>query len=208
MRTNFVAFVLCGLIVLAATAADATNLQVLYAFDRTTAEVHQEIKQRFEKENPDVTVEFLAAAQSYEDASQSIMRNAMINDLPDVSFQGLNLVRGLADRGIAVPLDDFIARDGGAGRLGYDVGMLRAGGLNGKTFGIPFAVSTPIIYVNADLVKAAGVDIDAFPTRRARQQDRQSRSERHRILLSMGHHRQLDVREPGVRQWRAHDVAR
>jgi multiple sugar transport system substrate-binding protein len=165
VRANFAAFMLCGLIVLATTAADATNLQVLYAFDRTTAEVHQEIKQRFEKENPDITVEFLAAAQSYEDASQSIMRNAMINDLPDVSFQGLNLVRGLADRGIAVPLDDFIARDGGAGRLGYDAGMLRAGGLNGKTFGIPFAVSTPIIYVNADLVKAAGVDIDAFPTR-------------------------------------------
>jgi multiple sugar transport system substrate-binding protein len=82
-----------------------------------------------------------------------------------VTFQGLNLVRGLVDRDIAVPLDPFIARDGGADKLGYDAGMLRAGGVNGKTFGIPFAVSTPIIYVNADLVRAAGVDIDTFPTR-------------------------------------------
>ena len=165
MRTHLTSFVLCALIGLAATATHATNLQILYAFDRTTAQAHQEIKQRFEKENPGITVEFLAAAQNYEDASQNVIRSAMIGDLPDVTFQGLNLVRGLVDRDIAVPLDPFIARDGGADKLGYDAGMLRAGGVNGKTFGIPFAVSTPIIYVNADLVRAAGVDIDAFPTR-------------------------------------------
>lgn len=165
MRTHLTSFVLCALIGLAATAAHATNLQILYAFDRTTAQAHLEIKERFEKENPGITVEFLAAAQNYEDASQNVIRSAMIGDLPDVTFQGLNLVRGLVDRDIAVPLDPFIARDGGADKLGYDAGMLRAGGVNGKTFGIPFAVSTPIIYVNADLVRATGVDIDAFPTR-------------------------------------------
>lgn len=165
MRTHLMSFIFCALIGLAATAAHATNLQILYAFDRTTAQAHQEIKERFEKENPGITVEFLAAAQNYEDASQNVIRSAMIGDLPDVTFQGLNLVRGLVDRDIAVPLDPFIARDGGADKLGYDAGLLRAGGVNGKTFGIPFAVSTPIIYVNADLVRAAGVDIDAFPTR-------------------------------------------
>jgi multiple sugar transport system substrate-binding protein len=163
---NFLAIsVVCGLIGLATTGAQATNLQVLYAFDRTTAQAHQEIKERFEKENPGITVEFLAAAQNYEDASQSIIRSAMIGDLPDLTFQGLNLARGLVDRGIAVPLDPFIAGDGGADKLGYDAGMLRAGSVNGTTFGIPFAVSTPLIYVNADLVRAAGGTIDAFPTR-------------------------------------------
>jgi multiple sugar transport system substrate-binding protein len=165
MRTCLVTFVVCGLIGCAASLAHATNLQVLYAFDRTTAQAHQEIKERFEKENPDITVEFLTAAQNYEDASQSIIRSAMVGDLPDVTFQGLNLLRSLADRDIAVPLDPFIARDGGADKLGYDAAMLRAGGLNGRTFGIPFAVSTPLLYLNADLVRAAGVDIDAFPTR-------------------------------------------
>ncbi|TAI60698.1 extracellular solute-binding protein, partial [Bradyrhizobium sp. Leo170] len=165
MRISLAISFVCGLIGLATTSAQATNLQVLYAFDRTTAQAHQEIKERFEKENPGITVEFLAAAPNYEDASQSIIRNAMIGDLPDVTFQGLNLVRGLVDRGIAVPLDPFIAGDGGADKLGYDAGMLRVGSVNGKTFGIPFAVSTPLLYVNADLVRAAGVEMDAFPTR-------------------------------------------
>jgi multiple sugar transport system substrate-binding protein len=165
MRTHLATLVLCGLIGLSATVAHATNLKVLYAFDRTTAQAHQDIKERFEKENPGITVEFLAAAQNYEDASQNVIRSAMIGDLPDVTFQGLNLLRGLVDRGIAVPLDPFIDRDGGAEKLGYDSGMLRAGGVNGKTFGIPFAVSTPLLYVNVDLLRAAGVDISAFPTR-------------------------------------------
>jgi multiple sugar transport system substrate-binding protein len=165
MRLSFAILAVSGLIGLVTAAAHATNLQILYAFDRTTAQAHQEIKERFEKENPGITIEFLAAAQNYEDASQSIIRSAMIGDLPDVTFQGLNLVRGLVDRGIAVPLDPFIAADGGADRLGYDAGMLRAGSVNGKTYGIPFAVSTPLLYVNADLVRAAGVEMDAFPTR-------------------------------------------
>src|ERR1700744_4842698 len=165
MRSFLAISVVCGLLGLSATVAKATNLQVLFAFDRTTAQAHQEIKERFEKENPGITVEFLAATQNYEDASQSIIRSAMIGDLPDVTFQVLNVLRGLVDRGIAVPLDPFITGDGGADKLGYDAGMLRAGSVNGKTFGIPFAVSTPLLYVNADLVRAAGGDIDAFPTR-------------------------------------------
>jgi multiple sugar transport system substrate-binding protein len=165
MRNHLAAAVLAALIGLTSNRAEATNIQVLYAFDRTTAETHQEIKQRFEKDNPGITLEFQTAAQSYEDASQKIIRGAMIGDLPDVTFQGLNLMRGLVDRGIAVPLDPFIAADGGSETLGYDAGMLRAGGLNGKTYGIPFAVSTPILYVNADLVKAAGGDIAHFPQR-------------------------------------------
>lgn len=165
MRKCLTIFVVCGLIGLATSIAHATNLQVLYAFDRTTAQAHQEIKERFEKENPDITVEFLTPAQNYEDASQSIIRSAMVGDLPDVTFQGLNLLRSLVDRDIAVPLDAFIARDGGADNLGYDAGMLRAGGVSSKTFGIPFAVSTPLLYLNLDLVRAAGIEIGAFPTR-------------------------------------------
>jgi multiple sugar transport system substrate-binding protein len=163
MRKLTVALALGGLLSLASGLAQATTLQILSAFDRTMAEAHQEIKRRFEAENPGITVEFQTSAQNYEEASQKIIRAAMINDLPDVSFQGLNLMRGLVDRGIVVPLDAFIAADGGAGKLGYDPGMLRAGGLGGKTYGIPFAVSTPIVYVNADLLKAAGGDVANFP---------------------------------------------
>jgi multiple sugar transport system substrate-binding protein len=148
-----------------ATASQAqTKLQVMYAFDRTTAEAHQEIKQRFEQDNPGITLEFQTAAQSYEEAAQKAIRGAMIGDVPDVTFQGANLMRALVDRNLAVALDPMIAADGGSEKLGYDPGMLRVGTLGGKLLGIPFAVSTPLLYVNVDLVKAAGVDMATFPT--------------------------------------------
>jgi multiple sugar transport system substrate-binding protein len=146
-----------------AAASDKSTIEVLYANDRTMAAAHEEIKARFEKENPGIKVEFLAAPANYEDASQKVLRGALINDLPDVSFQGLNLLRNLVDRNIAVPLDPFIAADGGAEKLGYDPGMLRAGSLKRQIYGVPFAISTPIIYVNLDRLKAAGVDPDRFP---------------------------------------------
>ncbi len=89
MQTRLATFILAGLIGLLPTFVHATTIHVLYAFDRTTAEAHKEIRERFEKENPGITVEFLAAAQNYEDASQKIIRGAMIGDIPDVTFQEL-----------------------------------------------------------------------------------------------------------------------
>src|SRR6516165_7987025 len=47
MRISLAISFVCGLIGLATPIAQATNLQVLYAFDRTTAQAHQEIKERF-----------------------------------------------------------------------------------------------------------------------------------------------------------------
>lgn len=146
-----------------AHAAD-TTINVLYANDRTTAEAHEEIRAKFEAENPGIKVSFLAPAESYEAATQSLLRGELISDLPDVVFQGQNLIRSLVDRDLAVPLNSFIEADGGADKLGYDAGMLRIGTLKNSYYAIPFAVSTPLVYVNLDLVKAAGVDPEQFPT--------------------------------------------
>lgn len=145
-----------------AQAAD-TTVNVLYANDRTTAAAHDEIKARFEADNPGIKISFLAPADSYETATQNLLRGAMIGDLPDVVFQGQNLIRGLVDRDLAVPLNAFIDADGGAEKLGYDAGMMRIGTIGDHYYAIPFAVSTPMVYVNLDLLKAAGVDAEQFP---------------------------------------------
>jgi multiple sugar transport system substrate-binding protein len=143
--------------------AEDLKISILYPNDRTTAGTHNEIRTLFEKENPSIKIEFLAPAQSYEDLSQKVIRGAMINDMPDVVYQGLSLLRSLVDRGLAISLDPFIAKAGGAEKLGYDQGMLRTGELKGQHYGIPFAVSTPVIYVNLDLLKAASVEPKDFP---------------------------------------------
>jgi multiple sugar transport system substrate-binding protein len=143
--------------------AKDVKLTLLYPNDRTTAGAHNEIRTLFEQENPGIKLEFLAPAQSYEEITQKVIRGAMINDMPDVIYQGLSLLRNLVDRDLAVSLDPFIAQAGGAETLGYDQGMLRVVEQNGQHFGIPFAVSTPVIYVNLALLEAAGVTPEAFP---------------------------------------------
>jgi len=134
-----------------------TTLEVLSASDPAATQAQEELKARFEKDNPDIQVEFLARAASYEDASQQVLRGALIKDLPDVTFQGMNLLRALVDRHLAVPLDRFLAAAGGAGRLGLDARLLGLGVREGRCYGVPFSVSTPVIYVNLDLLQAAGV---------------------------------------------------
>jgi multiple sugar transport system substrate-binding protein len=146
-----------------AVAAEEVRISLLYPNDRTTAGAHNEIRALFEKENPGIKIEVLAPAQSYEDLSQKVVRGAMINDTPDVVYQGLSLLRDLVDRGLAAPLDPFIAEAGGGAKLGYDDNMLRLGELKRQHYGIPFAVSTPVVYVNLDLLKQAGVEPKDFP---------------------------------------------
>lgn len=157
----FIAALACA-VASAAGAADV-KISLLYANDRTTAAAHSEIRTLFEKDNPGIKIEVLAPAQTYEEVAQKIVRGAMINDVPDVTYQGLSLLRNLVDRNLAIPLDPFIAKAGGAEKLGYDPAMLRIGEQSGKHYGIPFAVSTPVVYVNLDLLKATGIEPKDFP---------------------------------------------
>ena len=162
----FLRTIVCGLACTMSSFVQAEDFKIslLYPNDRTTAGAHSEIRTLFEKDNPGIKIEFLAPAQSYEEISQKVIRGAMINDMPDVIYQGLSLLRGLVDRDLAISLDPFIAKAGGAEKLGYDQGMLRIGEQKGQHYGIPFAVSTPVIYVNLDLLKAAAsVGPNDFP---------------------------------------------
>ncbi len=108
-------------------------------------------------------MKFTQPTKEYEDATQQVLRNAVTGQLPDVTFQGLNRQRILADRGIAQPLDLFIAAEKDWAKAGYDGALLTLGQVKGKQYGMGFSLSTPIIYFNADLVKKAGGDPDNFP---------------------------------------------
>jgi multiple sugar transport system substrate-binding protein len=134
-----------------------TTIEVLTASDPAAMQAQEEMKVRFEKDHPGIRVQFLARAASYEDASQQVLRAALIKDLPDVTFQGMNLLRTLVDRHLAVPLDPFLAAAGGADELGLDARLLDLGVHEGHCYGVPFTISTPVIYVNRDLLQAAGV---------------------------------------------------
>ena len=140
--------------VISASAIANTTLVVQYPYGELFDELHKQLKADFEAEYPDIKLQFRSNYEHYEDATQKVMREAITNQLPDVSFQGLNRILPLYERGIAVPLDQFVTEDDKKNQ-GFDESMMSPGKFDGQTYGLPFAVSLPIVYFNVDLVKQA-----------------------------------------------------
>jgi len=148
---------------IAGEASAQTTIEVQYPlgfiFDKPMAEV----KTEFEKRSPTIKVNFRPAYKEYEDAAQTALRDSLSKTLPDVTFQAINLQRIFVDRKIAADLSPFIAQERDWKGQGFADSMMALSTYGGKPYGLAFAVSTPIIYINEDLVRKAGGDPDRFP---------------------------------------------
>ncbi|ULB11880.1 ABC transporter substrate-binding protein [Cereibacter azotoformans] len=159
----------CALALPSLAHAEQVTLNVLYNLPGFTR-FHQPLADEFMKKNPNVTINFLAPAVGYNEGQQQVLRSAVTGNLPDVYFSGYNLtaelVETLAPRGQIVDLAPFIEAEGGQAFLdeNFAPGMLALGMVNGKQYGLPVNASSPIMYVNADLVRAAGGDPENMPT--------------------------------------------
>lgn len=148
--------------------AQQIELQVLYNLPGFTR-FHQPLADRFMEENPDVKINFLAPAAGYNEGQQQVLRAAVTGELPDVYFSGYNLtaelVHTLAPRDQITDLGPFIEADGGQEYLdaNYAPKMAALGQIDGTQYGLPVNASSPIIYINADLVRQAGGDPAAMP---------------------------------------------
>lgn len=148
---------------LAAAQQESVTISVQYPYPDLFKDLHQELADKFKAEHPEITVRFLGPAVDYEDATQKVLRGAVTNSLPDISFQGLNRIRVFVERDLAVPLEPLIAAESTWSTMGYQPATVALGSIGGKSYGLPFSISTPILYFNADLVRKAGGDPDYFP---------------------------------------------
>lgn len=159
----------CALALPSLAQAQQVTLDVLYNLPGFTR-FHQPLADAFMENNPDVTINFLAPAVGYNEGQQQILRSAVTGNLPDVYFSGYNLtaelVEALAPRDQIVDLAPFIEAEGGQTFLdeNFAPSMLALGVVDGKQYGLPVNASSPIMYVNADLVRAAGGDPENMPT--------------------------------------------
>ncbi|MGV6876217.1 extracellular solute-binding protein [Pseudochelatococcus sp. B33] len=112
----------------------------------------------FEAKNPDIKINLDASQRSQEDIVQAVLRQALVGDLPDISFQGPNFLRTIADLGVTVPLDGLIAGDPDWTSENYSEALAAGGTVSGSVHGIPIGLSVPVLFYNADLVKQAQGD--------------------------------------------------
>ncbi|WP_204309830.1 type 2 periplasmic-binding domain-containing protein, partial [Klebsiella michiganensis] len=87
-----------------------------------------------------IRIAFINNTPNYEEGLQYVLRQALTGTLPDLSYQGLNRVRAVAERGLAADLGAFIARDGGAASLGYSPAILGQGRIGDAQVGLPYAM--------------------------------------------------------------------
>src|SRR5262245_18118325 len=159
LLTVAAALALAASVALATSATSAqTEVIVQYPYPDLFNNTMKRIADAFAKERPDIKLTFRAAYKDYEDATQRVLREAITGDVPDLTFQGLNRVRVFADKGIAVALEDHFKAEANAEAAGFHQAMRAAGTVNGKIYGLPFAISLPIAYYNVDLIMKAGGD--------------------------------------------------
>ncbi|WP_334249231.1 extracellular solute-binding protein [Bradyrhizobium symbiodeficiens] len=146
-----------------ALAQTKTEIVMQYPYPELFTETHKRIAEEFAKVHPEIKVTMRAPYESYEDATQKVLREAVTNQMPDVSFQGLNRIRVLVDKNIPAELGGYIAAEKDFDKQGFHQAMYDIGTAGGKVYALPFAISLPIVYVNLDLVKQAGGDVDHLP---------------------------------------------
>ncbi|QRM32585.1 ABC transporter substrate-binding protein [Microvirga sp. VF16] len=141
-------------------AAEIT-LRLLHS---TPVDLYGAVNTRFQETHGGIKFREDPAPSDYDVLTQTLLRSALIGDIPDVVFQGYNRVGVTVERGLAIPLDKFIAEDGDMASQGYSKASLDMCAVNGRPYGLPFATSAPIVYYNLNLVAKAGHKPDALPT--------------------------------------------
>ena len=140
-----------------ATAQEKIQLEVFHAW-AGHQRFHKPIAEEFMAANPDIEIVFRAPGADYGAAHLAVLRASLADDLPDVYYSGYHLLAPaagiLSERKVITPLTDYIAAEGeGWIEENYAPNILGLGKVEGVQYGMPFNASTPIVHVNADLVR-------------------------------------------------------
>lgn len=142
----------------------AVELSVAFSIPVLFKDLMDNVAKAYMAQHPNVKVTLRAPEEGYEQIMQRNLRDAITNTLPDVAFHGLNRQRTLLERNIPVNLKPFMDADPQTRELGFSPSLLSLGQVGGLQTGIGFALSTPILYYNTQLVKEAGGNPDKLPT--------------------------------------------
>jgi len=157
-----------GLIVALAMLMSGVYAQTVLSFARLNSQAHNAyldpIIAAFEAANPDIVIENVeSAGDGYEGLAQTALLGLAAGTPPDLVQVGFTLLPTLVASGGPVPLDPFMEASG-FDPTSLKAGMLELGQLDGSNYIIPIGISTPVMYYNLDLFRAAGLDPESPPT--------------------------------------------
>ncbi|WP_079908855.1 ABC transporter substrate-binding protein [Paenibacillus sp. 32352] len=123
----------------------------------------ESMAQEFTKQNPNITVKPVYTG-SYADTAVKTQAGVQGKNPPDVAVLQSTELFSLLDMNAVIPLDDYIAKEGGDKYLSdFYPAFMANSQTGGKTYSIPFQRSTIVLYYNKDMFKQAGLDPEKAP---------------------------------------------
>ncbi len=115
----------------------------------------------FEKENPDIEVEYQEAPWG-DDFETKLNTGFASGTAPDVIHYSLSSIGARVPMGQYECLDEYVADWEGMEDL-YD-SVIEAGSIGGKLYGVPYTPDARMFVINTELFEKAGLDPDNPPT--------------------------------------------
>lgn len=119
-------------------------------------DVETQLIDTFQKENSGLTVNLVDGGKNYEEVAQKLNAALTGNDVPDVVVVSDVTWFNFALNDQIAPLDDLFSK-AGVDTKEYVDALVGDYVLEGQTFGLPYARSTPLFYYNKQVWEAAGL---------------------------------------------------
>jgi sn-glycerol 3-phosphate transport system substrate-binding protein len=100
---------------------------------------------------------------NYDDTTTKLQAAIPAGQAPDLMMLEVTRYGLFADSGVLEPLDPYLQKEGAEFLSQYQTFALEGPKYLGKSYVLPFNVSTPVMYYNKDAFKAAGLDPNAPP---------------------------------------------
>lgn len=154
-----VALLVLGLLPRSAAAQGPVTLKYYFpvAVTGPLTKLMQEIVSDFNASHPGIRVEPVFAG-NYIETMAKAMTALLGGTPPDVAVLENHELFSLLERSAIIPLDDFVAKEGGKRWLDEFYGPALHTRVSGHIYSIPWQLSTAILFYNADLFRKAGLD--------------------------------------------------
>ncbi|MEM1049305.1 MAG: ABC transporter substrate-binding protein [Pseudomonadota bacterium] len=147
------------------TSASAVDLQFYFpvAVGGKAAQTIEELTEEYVAANEGVTIDAVYAG-SYQDTVAKVLTAARGGDAPQLSVILSVDMFTLIDEDLIMPFDDLVKTDEDREWLNaFYPAFMENSQTGGKTYGIPFQRSTPVLYWNKEAFAEAGLDPDTPP---------------------------------------------
>ncbi|MBS7526931.1 ABC transporter substrate-binding protein [Fusibacter paucivorans] len=138
---------------------EVTEIDFWYSWTDTIEENNLNLTKQFnETVGKEMGIKVNAEYQgTYADLSQKLQAAYVSGTVPAVTVMDLGYITTFADNGVFEPLTPYIERDA-VNMDDYYESLLENCKVDGTYYALPYLRSTPVLYLNATLLKEAGLD--------------------------------------------------